>query len=49
MLSVQCDGLLRATLNSILDDEVLRRQIFDVNASDPLEDFFQGLLLGKTL
>jgi hypothetical protein len=49
VLSVQCDGLLRATLNSILDDEVLRRQIFDVNASDPLEDFFLGLLLGKTL
>ena len=46
-LSVECDNLLRALLNSILDDKTLRTDVFDAAAPDPLEAFFQGLLLGK--
>ena len=46
-LSVSYDSLLRAVLNAILDDEALRTQVFDVHATEPLEEFFQKLLLGN--
>jgi hypothetical protein len=46
VLSSSCDTLLRTVLNTILEDETLRTQVFDVQTPDPLEQFFQDLVLG---